>query len=142
MMLLLATALACFAPDDAKGVTEISLERTRCLGTCPVDKVILRSDGTATYIGTQFVGRLGTYEGKFRRPDFFALCKLLESRGFYAMKARYDSRATDLPSVVTRVVRDGEEKSVVNYGEAGPVELWGIEMAVRGVVAEVEWKKK
>ena len=42
-------------------LTEISLERTPCFGSCPVDKVVLRPDGTATYIGRRFVERVVNY---------------------------------------------------------------------------------
>ena len=42
-------------------ITEIRLERTPCFGSCPVDEVILRPDGSATYIGKRFVKRIGRY---------------------------------------------------------------------------------
>lgn len=142
MIFLLALALASATPDDAKAVTEISLERTPCFGTCPVDKAVLRSDGTATYTGTRFVERMGTYEAKFPEHDFERLARLLESRGFFEMNGRYDKPITDHPSVITRATRGGKEKEVVDYADAGPVELWGIERAIRGVVAEVKWEKK
>src|SRR5437868_598498 len=66
--LFLATALALFvfalpvASEPAKEpITEISFERTPCFGTCPVDKLVLRADGTATYTGTRYVERMGEY---------------------------------------------------------------------------------
>jgi hypothetical protein len=54
MMFLLAPPVA-----DGAEITEISLERTPCYGSCPVDQVILRSGGTARYMGTRFVPRTG-----------------------------------------------------------------------------------
>ena len=129
-------------PEQARGITEISLRRTMCYGPCPVDQVVLRSDGTATYTGTSDVARLGTYEGKFSRWQFKRLAELLESRDFFKMRGRYLEPVPDQASVITRAVRGGKEKVVDNYAGAGPIELWGIKMAIRGVVAEIEWKKK
>jgi Domain of unknown function (DUF6438) len=123
-------------------VSEISLEQTPCFGSCPVDKVVLRPDGTATYIGRRFVERIGTYEGKFAEGDFERLAGLMQSMKFFGMDDRYDRPITDHPSVITSAVLEGEVKRVVNYADAGPITLWGIEKAIRGVVAEIEWRKQ
>ena len=139
--MLMCLALTGQGPQDGPAITEISLERTPCFGSCPVDKVVLRRDGTATYIGRRFVERMGTHEGKFAKGDFERLAKLMQSMDFFGMEDRYDRPITDHPSVITTAVRGGETKRVVNYADAGPVELWGIEKAIRGVVAEVEWRK-
>jgi hypothetical protein len=137
MIFLLAPPVA-----DGAEITEISLERTPCYGSCPVDQVILRSDGTAAYIGTRFVQKAGRYSGTFHRGDFFRLAKLLESQGFFDLQERYAIEATDLPSIITSATRGGAAKKVVNYGDAGPVILWGVERAIRGVAADIEWKKE
>ena len=56
-----------------------------------------------------------------------------------------DQEASEAPApeaILARAVRGGKQRVVDNYAGAGPIELWGIEMAIRGVVAEIEWKKK
>lgn len=120
-------------------ITEITLERTACFGTCPIYKVTLKRDGTATYVGKQFVERTGTYSGKFY--GFERLAQLIESRGYFDLKDNYTINATDLPSTVTSVVRAGRRKTITNYGDTGPVELWGIEQAIDGVLANTKWEK-
>lgn len=139
--LALSIVSLAFAAQAEDAVTEIRLERTPCFGSCPVDEVILRPDGTATYIGKRFVERAGRYEGTFNRGVFERLAKLLEAQKFFDMEDRYDVPETDNPSVITSATRGGAEKRVVDYGNGGPIELWGIEEAIRGVVAEVEWRK-
>lgn len=120
-------------------ITEVTLERTACFGTCPVYKITLRRDGTATYVGREFVERKGTYSGKIY--GFERLAQLIESRGYFNLKENYTVNATDLPSTLTSVVRAGRRKSVTNYGDTGPVELWGIETAIDGMVTNIKWQK-
>lgn len=122
-----------------EGITEISLKRTTCFGSCPSYEIKLLRDGTATYVGRRFVERIGTYTGKFY--GFDRLAQLIEARGFFNLKDDYSIRATDLPSAVTSVVRAGRRKTVNNYGDAGPIELWGIEKAIDGMVANAKWEK-
>ena len=120
-------------------ITEVTLERTACFGTCPIYTITLRRDGTATYVGRNFVERKGTYTAKVY--GFDRLAELIESRGYFNLKDSYTVRVTDLPSTVTSVVRAGRRKTIRNYGNSGPVELWGIEKAIDGMVANTKWEK-
>jgi hypothetical protein len=120
-------------------ITEITLERTACFGTCPMYKLTLMRDGTATYTGRRFVERVGTYKGKFY--GFERLAQLVEARGYFNLRDDYSAPITDMPSTVTSVVRAGQRKTVNNYADTGPVELWGIEKAIDGMVANIKWEK-
>ena len=120
-------------------ITEITLERTACFGTCPIYKLILKSDGTAVYIGTRFVERLGTYTAYV--SGFEHLAKIIEARRYFSLSDRYTKPVTDLPSAITSVVRNGKRKTVENYGNFGPLELWEIETLIDGVVANARWEK-
>jgi hypothetical protein len=73
LALLMLASLA--AADDP--ITEITLERTPCYGSCPIDKMVFRSDGTAEYTGTRFVKRTGRYTGRIARGEFDALARLV-----------------------------------------------------------------
>ena len=128
-------------PPPADPITEISLERTLCFGSCPADKVVLRSDGTATYTGKNYVERIGTYEGRMRQEDYAKLAELMEARKFFEMQGRYLAAVTDHPSVITSATRGGKTKVVDNYADSGPIELWGIEKTIQGVVAGIKWKR-
>jgi hypothetical protein len=125
--------------QSAGQITEITLERTACFGACPMYKVTLRSDGTATYKGEQYVERKGTYNGTFH--GFHRLVQLIEKQGYFNLKDEYTIEATDMPSAITSVVRAGKRKTITHYGDSGPVELWAIEQAIDGVVANARWDK-
>ena len=57
------------------------------------------------------------------------------------MKADYSEPVTDLPSVIITVKRGGQKKTVKDYGEFGPLDLWAMEKAIEGVARDIEWKK-
>lgn len=128
--------------EDEPVITEISLERSPCFGSCPVDLTILHGDGQADYYGYENVARKGHYRGRISKDDFRRLAELLRSRGFFDLDGRYNGSVTCAQTVITRAVRGGSTKAVENYAEAGPVELWGIERTIRGLASEVEWKKQ
>ncbi len=120
-------------------ITEITLERTACFGTCPMYKVTLKADGTFTYVGQEYVEHKGTYTGRFY--GFNRLAQLIEKYGYFNMRDNYSVSMTDLPSTVTSVVRNGRRKKITNYGDSGPVELWAIERAIDGVLANTKLEK-
>ena len=90
---------------DRNEITEISLERTPCFGTCPVDTITLHPDGTADYFGKMNVARIGHYKGRFNQDDFARLSKLLTDRKFFDFQAGYWPGITDQPGVATTVKR-------------------------------------
>lgn len=120
-------------------ITEITLERTACFGFCPIYKVILRSDNTATYIGERFVERQGTYKAYI--SNFEYLAKIIEARRYFSLRNSYTAPVTDLPSAITSVVRNGKRKTIDNYANSGPIELWEIETLIDGLIANARWEK-
>jgi hypothetical protein len=124
---------------DKDQITEVTLERTACFGYCPIYKVTLRRDGTISYNGREYVDLKGAYEGT--AYGFYRLAQLIIASGYFNLKDNYTSSATDLPSVITTVVREGKRKTITNYGDTGPVELWGIEMAIDGMLKGAKLEK-
>jgi hypothetical protein len=141
MILMLAGVAVSQMPlsADKDQITEVTLERTSCFGACPMYKVTLRRDGTISYNGRRFVELEGVYEGKVY--GFDRLAQLIIASGYFNLKDGYALNATDLPSANTSVVRNGKRKTVTNYGDAGPVELWGIEMAIDGMLKSARLEK-
>ena len=141
MILMLAGVAVSQMPlsQDKGQITEVTLERTACFGSCPIYKVTLRADGTISYNGKRFVELKGAYEGKVY--GFDRLAELILARGYFNLKDNYTINATDLPSTITSVVRGGKRKTITNYGDTGPVELWGIEMAIDGMLNGAKLEK-
>ena len=133
-----SAAPARYAQDQ---ITEVTLERTRCYGRCPSYQVVLRSDGAVTYIGKAYVARLGTHRGTVDKYYFDRLAELLRSQGYFELKDNYSHSVSDQATVITSVVVGERRKTVRNYADAGPIKLWGIEMAIEALVAQVKWEK-
>ena len=135
-ILILISALACSAQtqsaQDKDQITEVTLERTSCFGTCPDYKVTLRRDGAVIYEGRRFVQMMGTYKGE--AYGFDRLAQLILAQKYFDMKDDYSRPITDMPSAITSVVRGGKRKRIVDYAETGPTELWSIEMAIDGIL--------
>ena len=142
-LLLLLCAVSCMgvAPPDQNEISEITLERTPCFGTCPVDTITLHPDGTADYFGKMNVARIGHFKGRFNKDDFARLSKLLTDRKFFDFHASYWPGVTDQPGVATTVKRGDKIKRVDDNGRSGPIELWALEMAIAGVAKDINWKK-
>ncbi len=134
-ILILTAGLAVSAQtasQDKDQITEVTLERTTCFGTCPAYKVTLRNDGTIIYEGREFVEKKGTYKGQVY--GFDRLAQLILAQKYFDLKDDYSRPITDMPSVITSVVRSGRRKTINDYAGSGPVELWGIEMAIDGML--------
>jgi hypothetical protein len=109
--------------------------------------VILRRDGSATYIGKENVPRIGEYKSQVSpyQPlgaEFIRLAKLIASQGYLKMNDRYTVLITDADTVITSIVHNGKRKTIVNYGNQAPIELYGIERAIDGVSAQIKWEQE
>ena len=153
-LILSATAVAIAFPipqrdRDADSIrfTEITMERIwmGCIG-CGDYKVVLRRDGASphkdaivTYTPTKSSGqRQGTlYAGYYND-----LTRLVESQGYFKLSDSYGLGVEDTLITKTSVDRDGRRKAVLNNAGRAPIELWGIEMAIDGVLARVKWEKE
>ena len=147
ILLVNGVVTPCFSARRGIQISEISLAHSGCFGSCPQYRVILRRDGTATYIGEFYVKRVGAFEGKIRKADFATLVNLIEAKRFFELKPRYDSPpggqyVTDLDMVTVTVSRGGETTSVEDYGENGPSELRQIEDAIERITRRIKWKKR
>ncbi|WP_435018613.1 DUF6438 domain-containing protein [Tundrisphaera sp. TA3] len=139
MQALLLLALALTAADEP--IAEITLERTPCFGTCPVDVIVLRSDGTAEYLGEEYVERHGKYRGKVSKEDFDRLARLLAEVKFFDLKEAYTAPISDLPTYITSVKRGKATKKVSNYADAAPKGLGEVEKEIVKVMEKIAWTK-
>ena len=141
VFLLIVQALAMVVlPPGSADLSEIRLERTACFGSCPIDTVVLRPDGTASYEGKRFVDRIGEYEGTFAQDDFRKLAAEFEAIGFFQLNDRYRRPITDQPSRITSATRGASVKKVDNYGNAGPRNLKDLEDRILKVAQTITWK--
>jgi hypothetical protein len=150
----LALVLSCsHAREEMKGpktptlsieqVSEITYERIfGCLGECPMYKVVLRKDGTASYIGLRYAERKGNYRSSYNEYYFTQIAKLMSRNEYLNFKEQYGPSATDEGYIITGVAYGDQRKTIKNYGSEGPMELWSIEMALEGAMSQIRWAKE
>jgi hypothetical protein len=146
---LVPTASRCEAnkaespPDAAKQVTEITLERGGG-GKGPQDTLTLRKDGTAIYVGTANVGRIGRYKGTIAEHGFHDNFPLL-AEAYAALRGQPASKGKPTGGRVTpvaiRVVWDGKREEITDLCPGMDKRLWSFEMAARGIAADIKWQK-
>ena len=98
---------------------EITLSRGVCYGFCPEYTVSIDGDGQVRYEGRRFVNVIGQRTASIAREDVERLVRSFDEIGFDGLQSAYRSQATDLPTYVVSITRNGSTKTVVDYGGTG-----------------------
>jgi ankyrin repeat protein len=93
----------------------IALERTGCLGTCPVYRVEVHGDGTVLYDGLRWVALEGKHRGSVPRKNVEELVTKFREVNYYSLADEYAPPGTDLPGCETSIEIDGHIKRVRDY---------------------------
>jgi len=95
----------------------IKLQRTMCLGTCPVYSVMVDNEGNVNYYGEMFVYKSGEHYWKISEKKVNQLNDLIEDFGFKSfIYEPGDEFITDRPSCITTVkYSNGETKEIDHY---------------------------
>jgi Domain of unknown function (DUF6438) len=120
----------------------ISLRRTECYGSCPVYEIKLYRTGKAELHAEKNLPKLGKFVGEIYPLTYGRLCYLIEKINFNNFKATYVARWTDDSTCVVTIDSKDGRKSVSDYGQQGPIELWGLQQAIDAVKNEIHWKPK
>lgn len=124
-------------------ISEITYERVfGCDGECPMYKIILRKDGTASYVGTAHAERKGSYKSSYNEYYFTQIAKLMAKNEYLNFKDQYGPTGWDQGYMVTSVAYAGQRKTIKNRSGEGPLELWTIEMALEGAMSQIRWEKE
>jgi len=145
-LLLLPVSLTSCAQSDSS-ISRISLQRTACFGVCPIYRVTIYPDGLVEFQGERFVESLGEHSTRVNPENFQRLAAVATDIEFFLLEDEYRVRTepdgtviavSDLPSRITTVVKDGQEKSVLNYF-SGPQELERFELLIDELTGTDRW---
>ena len=126
---------------DWRTISEITIDRQGCFGSCPVYTLTLRRNGSSTYIGKRSVERSGQYTAKqIYLGDFNQLSKAISDIGFFGLQDSYGG-SIDTEEIVVTVATPLQSKTVktVNFAEA-PFALWAAVTLADGVAANLRWE--
>jgi hypothetical protein len=115
-----AAAQGVDVPPD----TIIHLQRTSCLGSCPIYTVTIDARGAVTYVGERFVRVVGVGTAQIAPSVVATLLARAERIGFFDMRDAYRAienpdgtvtSVTDLPTKIVSVTVNGRTKRVEDY---------------------------
>lgn len=90
-----------------------------------------------------FPERIGNFTGKIDIFTYGRLCHLFMASQFSAMAEKtYTDGSTHHGITTVTFSVAGKTKVFVQRGNAGPVELWGIQEAIESVAKSIVWKQK
>jgi hypothetical protein len=159
-LLLLVLAASCAPRKTASPVGEqpadvsagsppaIALERTACLGGCPVYRISVWPTGEVFFEGKAHVRHLGAATGQIPAGRVEALLSEIERAGYFSFANRYAAAeptcgryATDLPTVISTITVDGRTKRIEHdYGcGAAPGALVVLERRIDEVLNSAQW---
>src|SRR4051794_13331983 len=99
------------------GITEIAIQRTWCLGSCPSYKATILADGTVEYEGFAHVKRTGKHLGKAEPPAFYRLTQFVHQINFFSLEQHYNTNgdAFDSPSCYVMVKPMGKGRVIKDH---------------------------
>ena len=90
----------------------ITLERTWCLGSCPIYKVAIDGSGCVIWKGRDFVDVEGEQFAQVPLDAVRTLMARFESIDFANLRGSYDVSVSDIPSAYVTLRKDGQSKRV------------------------------
>ena len=126
-------------PAEPSRITEVALERTRCLAGCPAYTVAFSADGSFTYTGTYNVERLGQHTGQVEAGRLQQILRYIDEIDFFSFDNLYDAPYLDNATVRTTVAEKGRRKTVQNYANSAPATLWALETLLDSLLETATW---
>jgi hypothetical protein len=116
----------------------ITMERTRCFGTCPAYRLTINGRGEVVYEGRDFVKVSGTQRARIDPALVASLVQEAERIGFFELKDEYTARVTDLPTTFVEIRLGDRHKRIRDYYGA-PASLRDLEKRIDEVAGAAKW---
>ena len=118
----------------------LMMEKTACMGTCPVYKFEVYLDKTARYYGKEFVENEGEFMATLTDAQLDQLKNSFAEAEYFSFANVYSSQLTDLPTTFLYYHNGRESLKVTDYWGA-PKELKELEKAIEDFIDSVKWQK-
>ena len=123
---------------------KIKLRRTICFGTCPSYRVEVDGSGLVIFEGYEFVAIPGRHTVRIPEASVRALIEAFRQADYFSAEDAYEVTAMDVPTYVTSLAMNGQEKQVVDYlgTEAGmPDGIRAVEQKIDEIAGTARWIK-
>ena len=115
-----------------------SLKRTPCLGTCPVFKLEVYTDGFVMYSGKNYVELIGEYNGLLNLEQLADVKKLFSNSDFYTFESEYNDGRLDIPATIIEYYGPNGEKKVEARTEI-PKKFRVLASELEKLIKEIDW---
>lgn len=134
--------LACKVQENSQTESKLlfSLQRTICLGTCPVYNLEIYENGSMKLVGEKYFDYIGSYTSKISPEEIDRLKALFLKEDFFAFKDRYVTNVTDLPTTYIYFADQEQEKKIMDYAGT-PKAIRRLEDALDEVIKNAAWTK-
>ena len=90
----------------------IKMERTPCMGNCPIYSISIFNTGNVIYSGRNFVEKKGKYRTQLTSEQLKSLKSKIEEIDLFNLQDQYGKEIVDLPSCVLLVYLNGKKKKI------------------------------
>ena len=116
----------------------ISLSRTTNADTSPIYRVTFHRSGEAEL--DVFQPKKSQAVGLIDLPTYARLCYALDTGGFKNYQNQYRANPLDYSACMVTIAMGKNQKTVTNYANIGPIQLWTTEQLIDGIRGRTEWK--
>lgn len=116
----------------------ISLARTTNADASPIYRVTFHRAGQAEF--DVFQPKPSQATGQIDLHTYARLCYALDTGGFKNFQGKYRANPLDYSACMVTVAAGKNRKTVTNYANIGPIQLWTTEQLIDGVRGQTEWK--
>jgi hypothetical protein len=127
-------------PIPVKENIFLTMERTPCFGKCPSYKIIIFNTGNVVYEGYTFADKEGKHTKKISKEQLKEIQSQMEVINLFELQDKYDSKITDLPSVLLYIEYKGNKKKILDRA-GGPNELKQFEKLIDFLIIDKDLKK-
>ena len=122
-------------------ISQIKFHADYCYGTCPVFEIAINNDRSASYKAIEYNKLEGLFNTTIEKPQFDSLLLLISEANLFSLKNGYDISATDHPTyTLTVILKNGETKTITDYGPAGPEKLRLVYNKIFSLRETQDWK--
>lgn len=128
-------------------ISEITVERQGCFGSCPFYTLTLRKEERSEYVGNRTVGNKifggsGQYSAEPVSAEAFErLSQAAANLGFFNLPDEYGPVTIDSENVIVTVKTAIRSKRVAIYGfSRAPVPVWAVVTLADGMAGNLHWE--
>ncbi|MDN5202974.1 DUF6438 domain-containing protein [Fulvivirgaceae bacterium BMA10] len=141
LIILISILISCRATkEEIDSDVVISMQKTNCLGNCPVYTIDIYESGLVILDGKENIDKLGEFKIKLSKNELKRLIDLFNAHDFFSFEEKYISNMTDLPTTYLYFADDNRRKRVMDY-DGAPESLKKLESEVAKLIQIPNWKK-